>query len=231
MASSRARRASICRSTLAVSRHAQRCGGLVEQDDLPRPVSGAGDGDALPLAAGQHADGGPDRRHVHVELVEQPPRFADHPHPVQPPDRSRGLLAAQEHVHVDRLAAGQGQVLVHDLHAVRAGAARVPEGGRLAVQQHRAGVGGMHAADDLDHRRLAGAVVAHQRHDPARMQVEREVLQRHHAAEGLADVPQVEDRGRRGSRAHAGHGSGRPKPFSSVSTTGSPLRTPVTPAT
>ena len=47
-------------------------------------------------------------------------------------------------------------------------------------------VGGMHAGQDLDQRRLAGAVVADQRHDLAGMDVEIDVGQRRDGAELLA---------------------------------------------
>ena len=55
-----------------------------------------------------------------------------------------------------------------------------------AVEQHPALVGPVDAGDDLDQRRLAGAVLAHQRVDLAGLEVERDVVERLDAGEGLA---------------------------------------------
>src|SRR5262249_35351617 len=45
----------------------------------------------------------------------------------------------------------------------------------------------MHAGDDLHHRRLAGAVLADQAMDLAGLELEVDVAQRRHTAEGLRD--------------------------------------------
>ncbi len=58
----------------------------------------------------------------------------------------------------------------------------------LALQPEGAGVGRVDAGDDLHQRRLAGAVLAHQRVDVAALQAERHVVERQHAGEGLADA-------------------------------------------
>ena len=50
----------------------------------------------------------------------------------------------------------------------------------------------MHAGEDLDQRRFAGAVVADQRHDLAGMHVEIDVGQRRNRAEILGDAAQAE---------------------------------------
>ena len=52
-----------------------------------------------------------------------------------------------------------------------------------AVEQDLAAIGLMHAAEDLHERRLAGAVLADQRRDLARIQLEVRVAQRARAAE------------------------------------------------
>ena len=57
-----------------------------------------------------------------------------------------------------------------------------------AVEEHPARVGPVDAGDDLDQRRLAGAVLAHQRVDLAGPEVERDVVERLDAGEGLARV-------------------------------------------
>ena len=58
---------------------------------------------------------------------------------------------------------------------------------RLAVQQHAARIRAIEAGDDFDERRFAGAVLAHQRMDFARLQIERDAVQRPHAGKGFAD--------------------------------------------
>ena len=70
---------------------------------------------------------------------------------------------------------------------------RVGEADFAAVDQDAAGGRRIDAADDLDQRRLAGAVVADQRDHLAGMDVEREIFDRHDAAELLADVLEAED--------------------------------------
>ena len=57
----------------------------------------------------------------------------------------------------------------------------------LAVEQHPPAVGPVEAGDDLDQRRLAGAVLAHQRMDLAGPEVERDLVERLDAGKRLAD--------------------------------------------
>ena len=54
----------------------------------------------------------------------------------------------------------------------------------------------MHAGDDLDQRRFAGAVLAEQRMDLARAHVEVDVLERSDAGERLGDAGHGDDGGR-----------------------------------
>ncbi len=81
----------------------------------------------------------------------------------RPEDRPH-QLAAEEQVgrHVEIVA--QGEVLVDRLDAEVLGVARAADRGLLPVEQDLAGVGGERAGQDLDQGRLAGAVVAEQRH-------------------------------------------------------------------
>ena len=69
----------------------------------------------------------------------------------------------------------------------------VPVG--LAADRHAAPVGLEHVGQDLDEGRLAGAVLAQQRHDLAARDVEAHALQRARAAEGLVDVVETKDGG------------------------------------
>ena len=58
--------------------------------------------------------------------------------------------------------------------------------------------GPMHAGDDLDHGRLAGAVLAEQNVDLAGAHVEADLVQRKRAGELLRDALEVQERGRPG---------------------------------
>ena len=60
-------------------------------------------------------------------------------------------------------------------------------------------VGRVDAGQHLDQGRLAGAVVAEERHDLTREQVDIDVLERVHATEGLRDAPKLHE-GRRHRR-------------------------------
>ena len=65
---------------------------------------------------------------------------------------------------------------------------------RLAVEQDLAAIGLMHAGDDLDERRLAGAVLAEQRVNFAGMKGERDILERLGGVEALGDAADLQDR-------------------------------------
>ena len=71
----------------------------------------------------------------------------------------------------------------------------------LALEPEGAGVRRVDAGDDLHQRRLAGAVLAHQRVDVAALEAERDVVERQHAGKGLADVLDLEQIFRAGNGA------------------------------
>ena len=60
-------------------------------------------------------------------------------------------------------------------------------------EAHAAGIGLDHAGDDLDQRRLAGAVLAEHRMDLAALAGEVDALERAHAAIALGDAGQGEE--------------------------------------
>ena len=84
--------------------------------------------------------------------------------------------------------------------------------GFLAAQADLPASGVVDAGDDLHQRRLAGAVLAHERMDGAGLEAELDVVQRHHAREFLADTldrQQISPLGRRrSSRTAAVVGAG-----------------------
>ena len=116
-------------------------------------------------------------------LVETPERAA--------PDFG---FAAEEEVAVDRQHRDDRQVLVDGGNAAIEGVARRAEGDRLAVQADFSGVGREHAGEDLDQRRLAGAVVAEQAGHLAGVHGQRDARQRLDRAKGLADIARREQR-------------------------------------
>ena len=144
----------------------------------------AGDGDGLALAARQRGDGLADRRDAGGEFVQQRPGADLHRHLVEPPGVE---LVAEKEVrdHVEVLA--QREVLKDrgdpQLQRRRAGVSIVTG---LAHEFDGARGRLMHAGQHLDQRRLAGAVVADQRHHLARVDVEFDVGQRRDRAEVLA---------------------------------------------
>ena len=87
----------------------------------------------------------------------------------------------------------------------RAGCAMVD---LLAVEVDLAAVDRVDPGDALDQRRLAGAVVADERHDLARPYLEVDIRQRLHRAEALRDISRLERR-RRGGCLGAGEPSSR----------------------
>ena len=100
---------------------------------------------------------------------------------------------------VDRLAAGidvlgdaqradQAALLVDHGDAGIGGALLVEAGDRHAVELDRAAVGLIDAGDEVHERRLAGAVLADQRVHLAAPHLERDVVDRTDAREGLDDV-------------------------------------------
>src|SRR6516165_4249824 len=71
-----------------------------------------------------------------------------------------------------------------------AGGERVARRGKFdrpAVEEDATRIRPVEAGDDLDQRRFAGAVLAHERMDLARAELERDAIERPHAGEGFAD--------------------------------------------
>ena len=137
---------------------AKGCRRLVEQDDPGAGPHRAGDRDDLALAAGQHPDLGLDRGHGDLVLLEEGPRLALHRLAVDEPAASREL--AEEHVGGDVEHLDQGQILEDGSHASAPGVGGTAERDAVAGDPDLTVVLVVDAADDLDERGLAGAVVA-----------------------------------------------------------------------
>ena len=97
-----------------------------------------------------------------------------------------GRQALEHDVLADREARHEVPLLVHGADAGGDRVARRGEADLAAVDGHPPLVGLVDAGDDLDQRRLAGAVLAHQRMDLAGPKVERDAVERLDAGEGFA---------------------------------------------
>src|SRR5262245_44229940 len=186
---------------------AERRGRLVHDHEAARPHRGAGDGDALPLAAGEALDRDGHRLHADPELVEVALRFTAHrpfvEPPEQPPDGTADpALAPEVHVGCDVESGRDREVLVDGLDPELARVARRPKRGARAVEPDLARIGLQRAGQRLDQRRLARAVVADDRRDLAGQQVEVRARERGHVTEALDEPARLEQR-RCGGGAHA----------------------------
>ena len=92
---------------------------------------------------------------------------------------------AEEHVGRDVQRRGDRQGLVDRLDAGTAGILRRLEVNLIAIQVDLSGVGDQGSGQGLDQRRLAGAVVADDREDLARKQVDVHTVETDDLAEGL----------------------------------------------
>ena len=121
------------------------------------------------------------------EALERLRRPLLHRRLVEPAERPE-LLAPEVHVLDDVEVVGEREVLVDDLDAEVRGVLRPVDVDRRALEEDLAAVDRVDAGDALDQRRLAGAVVADERHDLAGGDVEVHLVQRLDRAEGLGDL-------------------------------------------
>ena len=98
----------------------------------------------------------------------------------------------EQYVFADGEPRDQIALLMDDADAGGDRVARTLEANGDAVEAQFALVGPMDAGDDLDQRRLAGAVFAEQRMDRAAAQRQRDVLQREHARESLVNAASLQ---------------------------------------
>ena len=152
--------------------HAEGGRRLVEHHDPRAPEHGAADRDRLALTSRQRRHRRAQRGERHRQLVEDPPGLEAHPLDSEKPSGDAvgrtAQLAPEVQVrhHVEVVA--QREVLVHRLDSGSDGVLRGVDAHRDAVDEDRSAVGGVHAGQHLDQRRLAGTVVADQRHRPPR---------------------------------------------------------------
>ncbi len=104
-------------------------------------------------------------------------------------------LRAEDHILQDREVRHQREVLVDGADAEAQGIGRRGDLDLRALDTDRAGVGRLHPGEDVHQGRLAGAILAEDRVDLARPEVERDAVIGHDRAEALADVAHLDEGG------------------------------------
>ena len=128
-----------------------------------------------------------------------------------PADDAPAVLVADEDVLRD-VEVGEEQGLLIDRRDAEAlGFGGAADRDRLAGEEDLATVRLVDSGDDLDEGRLAGAVLAEERVHLARIERQRNVLERLRRAEALGDVPHLED-GRGGASPSAAPTLSPPQP-------------------
>ena len=122
------------------------------------------------------------------------------------------LRVTQEDVLGDGLVGGEVELLVDDRDAEVLGLGRIMDLHRLAVDADLAGIALICAGQDLDEGRLAGAVLAGERHHLAGVEGQVHVVEGLDAAEPLADSARLEEWRRVARCRHVGHGDCRTAP-------------------
>ena len=141
---------------------------------------------------------------VDVERREHPSGLGLLLPPQDPAAEAASEAAVEREVVLGAQLEDQAEVLVDEAQAVRHGPAHL-EGDTVELGV-RARVGRVVGREQLDERRLARAVLAHERVDLTRRDVERDVVQRPRPGEGLREVPDLQHRPRPSGRP--GHGAG-----------------------
>ena len=113
-------------------------------------------------------------------------------------------FAAERDVLRDRKVRQQAQLLIDGGDAELDRAPRAADLDWRSGEQNFAGVGLEHPGDDVDHRRLAGAVLPDHRMDLAALHGERHLIERQHAGKVLGQSPDFQRR-RGGRRRVVGH--------------------------
>ena len=164
----------------------QRRSRLVHDQDVGVVGDRLGDLDHLPVGDAEiaHFGVGID---MDIEAGEQ--RLGAAPHLVVS-NQTEGVerLAADPDVFRHRHEVHQVEFLMDHRDAVAQRVERRTQADVLALEAEGAGVWRIDAGDDLHQRRLAGAVLAHQRMDVAALEAERHVVERQNAGERFAHV-------------------------------------------
>ena len=171
---------------------------LVQDQDLDTPVEGLQDLDALFLADREVLDDGAriDSEGVRLgELGDALPRGVD--------IETGSPLLAEDDVLGDREGIDEHEVLVDHADPERDGVSRRADLHLLAPHADAAAVRRVHAVEHPHQSRLAGPVLADQRMDLARPELEVDLVVGQHAREALGDALERDE----------GRGAAAPRPF------------------
>ena len=173
--------------------HAERRGRLVEDQHLGAEMHGARDGHRLALAARQRADGLGRVAHVDADVGHRLAGDGCWRAPCRCARRAGGSCVGSRPRKKLRVMLISG-IMPRSWNTVATPSACASRGlrkrDRLAVDQDLALAGLVHAGQDLDQRRLAGAIVAEQAMHLAGIDLDVDVLQRADRAEIDADAAQ-----------------------------------------
>jgi hypothetical protein len=134
---------------------------------------------------------------VEAQRGEDSGSFAMHPVAVDQRRKTMMRFAAQEDVLREVEERDEREFLEDHRDAEPARIGRRRDLDRLSLVQELAAVGTVGAAENLDQRRLPGAILAEQHVHLAAADLEADVVQGPDAGKGLADMPQLEQRRRR----------------------------------
>ena len=167
----------------------ERRGRLVENEEAAALAQCLGDGDELALGEREPVDA-PVHVRREIELrkllarLGVEPRPVDQRHPEHAPQRRLG----EPDVVGDRQGRDQPQLLRNGRDAGCDRVVRVGEAAGAAVDCDLAPVGPVHAAEEAYQRRLAGAVLADERVDLTRHDIEIDAVERKRGTEALGDL-------------------------------------------
>src|SRR5262249_4686214 len=176
---------------------AQRRRRFIEYDQPVSPDCRSGDGDGLPLPAGEAPDGTLIVLQLYAELGQPPFRFSDRPAVI---DESKGAKSeanpflAEHDISRGAEIVAEFKILVDRLDAPVAGFLWSQVIDQVFVKPELAAVGLQKTAQDFDERAFAGSVVADQSDDLPRMEVQRHAGQRTDAAKELCNLGAPYDR-------------------------------------
>ena len=177
-------------------RDAERRRRLVEQDDLRVPHYRARNRDGLALAARERGNRRPHAANGrHVEPAQHLERTSLHLELGQAPQhgRRRDCLAAKKHVRHHIKIVAESKVLIDGLDAKMRGLSRRVDLDLRAVESDHARIRLVRPRDDLDESRFAGAVVAGERDNLGRIDLEIHAGQRVNRSEALRDALEFKD--------------------------------------
>ncbi len=175
--------------------HTERGQRLVHDQDGRVRVDGTGDGNALALTAREHRDRVVDIGNADTEIIQVFDGQRAHQLVVEKRNTQDPFLSfpAQEHVVVNAEIVDQRQILIHGLNTQSSGFDRRIQVDWLPVECIGSAIRLVKAAQNLDQRRLAGAIVSHQPEHLAPVQSQADIGERGDCTETFAQVLGLEN--------------------------------------